>query len=135
MAELFRGAHPARELGQSHICSLVGTNQLTTKLAKTSIEVAGLAGLIDDPSKRLDIERFFQPGEFDLLSSDLVVMAGDCLPGNVGLTTELGKPLCQSVDDHRLVGPKAKCLGLVQIDRVAQVRAGSVATWCSASCW
>ena len=125
-------AHPARELGQGGIRSLVGTNELTTKLAETTIEVAGLASLIDDPSKRLDIERFFQPGEFDLLPSDLIAMAGDYLPGNVGLTAEVGKPLCRA-DDHRLIGPKSKRLRLVQIDRSAQVRRSG--RWCSASCW
>ena len=72
-------------------------------------------------AERFDIECVFQNRPVRFPAADLIFMARDCFSGGLGLAAKLGKLLSQPVDHHWLIGPKSKCLGLIQIDWSSQI--------------
>ena len=119
--QVFRRTRPARKLGQSRPGFFVGTQKLTAIVAQPRIEVAGLASLADSPAEYFNIKWFFQLGQVGFLPLDLINMPGDRFASDFGLAGELSELLCQPADNHRLVGPKAERLGLVQVNWPGQV--------------
>ena len=101
--------------------SWLGNQQLTANFAKPDIKVASLAHLANSPAKWFNIEWFLELGQLTFLPLDLIEMAGDCFASNLGLAAELGEPLAQPPNNHRFIGPKAECLGRVQISGMSQL--------------